>query len=571
MTPDPSHSPEPPEPVEEGNIITPPGEGDTHPLTPEFTRLTEAYVRGIRGASRAVTPIHVDEIASRIAKFYEMVRKVVDWKEDNVLRRSAIERALKRTLFPKLSGVVVQTRVDTYRIAYTITADLIRGGHLPNDEIPQEAVLTVENALKKYLYILEYAQFPSADLLPIKRKINFATFIIELAACEIEEILTNPVKERTLLQAMTESLTARIRILPEGSLSEEEKKTHVFISSCRTLFDLDDPFILYELIKFTYPGWSVPDAGLMKRLTSEIPNLWLTSHHILEHPISRQLFTISERIDTVFMLVGDVMDQYKEAPQKLAVALSDKSIFTAHLTEAYDKRYVSLKARLLRLAIFSTLSVFLSNWVTFFIIEVPLASWFYEGFNLLTAIIDFVVPTAVMFALVSIIRAPPPENIERVKRAVYQFLYADEKRKLYDVYLNRRRNPVIAAVMGVLYMVMMLGVLGGVGYVFYIAKLPITSVVFDTFTIALTFFAAVLIRNKAKELSVDDRMSVWEFLLDMISVPIARIGSFLANKWKEYNIIAILFTFLIETPMVVVFDFIESWSQYLKERRSELH
>ncbi|KKU88443.1 MAG: hypothetical protein UY16_C0007G0024 [Candidatus Gottesmanbacteria bacterium GW2011_GWA2_47_9] len=563
MTTDPSIPTTPAEPIDEGK--------DIHPLTPEFERLTQAYVQGINSVSRAMTPIHVDEIASRIAKFYEMVRKVVDWKEDNVLRRSAIERALKRTLFPKLSGVIIQSNVDTYRIAYTITADLIRGGHLANDEIPQEAVLTVENALKKYLYILEHAQFPSADLIPIKRKINFATFIIELAACEIEEILTNPVKERTLLQAMTESLTARIRTLPEGSISDEEKKTHTFIASCRTLFDLDDGFILYELIKFTYPGWSAPDAQLLKRLASEIPNLWLTSHHVLEHPISRQLFTISERIDTVFMLLGDVMDQYKEAPQKLAAAISDKTTLTAHLIEAYDKRYVSLKARLLRLAIFSTLSVFLSNWVTFFIIEVPLASWFYEGFNLFTAIIDFVVPTAVMFALVSIIRAPPAENIELVKRAVYQFLYADEKRKLYDVYLKRRRNPVIAAVMGVLYMGMMLGVLGGVGYVFYIAKLPITSVVFDTFTIALTFFAAVLIRNKAKELSVDDRMTVWEFLLDMVSVPIARIGSFLANKWKEYNIIAILFTFLIETPMVVVFDFIESWSQYLKERRSELH
>ena len=70
---------------------------------------------------------------------------------------------------------------------------------------------------------------------------------------------------------------------------------------------------------------------------------------------------------------------------------------------------------------------------------------------------------------------------------------------------------------------------------------------------------------------MDDRSSIWEFLLDMISVPIARVGSFLAAKWKEYNIIAILFTFLIETPMVVVFDFIENWSQYIKERRSELH
>jgi len=181
----------------------PPAEADTHPLTAEFTHLADAYVEGLSGANKTVTPIHVDEIASRIAKFYEMVRKVVDWKEDNVLRRSAIERALKRTLFPKLSGAVIRTNVDTYRMAYTITADLIRGGHLPNDDIPQEAVLTVEEALKKYLHILEHAKFPSEDLIPIKRKINFATFIIELAACEIEEILTNPVKERALIEAMT--------------------------------------------------------------------------------------------------------------------------------------------------------------------------------------------------------------------------------------------------------------------------------------------------------------------------------------------------------------------------------
>ncbi len=560
------------EPIKALDVIPPPQQNaEAHPLTVEFIHLTQTYSQGLQGSNKSVTPIHVDEIASRIAKFYEMVRKVVDWKEDNVLRRSAIERALKRTLFPKLSGVTINTDLNTYKVAYTITADLIRGGHLPNGEIPQEAVTAVENALKKYLYILEHAQFPSSDLIPLKRKINFATFIIELASCEIEEILTNPVKERTLLQTMTESLTARIRILPEGSMSEDEKKTHVFIATCRTLFDLDDHFILYELIKFSYPGWGAPDAELLKRLTVEIPNLWLTSHHVLEHPVSRQLYSISERVDTVFMLIGDIMDLHKESPQKLEHVLADKALLTAELTQVYDKRYVSLKARLMRLAIFSTLSVFLSNWVTFFIVEIPLASWFYEGFNFLTAAIDFIVPTAVMFVLVSIIRAPPPENFERVKRSVFQFVYDDEKRKHYDVYLQRKRNPAVALVMSIMYLVMMFGVLGGVGYIFYISGMPVTSVIFDTFTIALTFFAAVLIRNKAKELSVDDRSSVWEFLLDMISVPIARIGSVMAAKWKEYNIIAILFTFLIETPMVVVFDFIESWSQYLKERRSELH
>jgi len=544
---------------------------DLHPLIPEIQHLAAAYAEGIASGKKPMTPIHVDEIASHIAKFYEQIRKVIDWKEDNVLRRSAIERSLKRTLFPKLTGVTTRPDIDSYRVAYSVTADLIRGGHLLNDEVPQEHVDLVQAVLDKYLYVLKHAKFPTSELIPLKRKINFTYFIIELAAVDIEDILTNPVKERVLLEAMTQTLNSRIRIMPEGSVPDEEKRTHVFIAASRTLFDLDDSFIIAQLLKFTYADWFTPSQELKDKLATDIPSIWIHSEKVLEHPVSRQLYTISERIDTVYMLIGDVLDLYKETPQKVEAILSDKTKLSEEITTAYNKRYLSLKSRLFRLAIFSTLSVFLSNWVTFFIVEIPLASLFYEGFNLFTTIIDFVVPSVVMFALVSIIRPPPAENLGRVLTAVYQFIYADEKKKLYDVYLVQRRNPMFKLIVGILYLVMMFGVLGGVGYVFYIAKLPITSVIFDTFTIALTFFAAVGIRNKSKELSVDDKTPVWEFFLDMLSVPIARIGAILAAKWKEYNIIAILFTFLIETPMVVVFDFIENWSQYLKDRRAELH
>jgi len=544
---------------------------DIHPLTPYTKNLVSLYVSGLESAKKPGTPIHVDEIASHIAKFYEQVRKVIDWKEDNVLRRSALERALKRTLFPKLTGVTLKPNIDSYRVAYSVTADLIRGGHLPNDEIPEEHVALVDTVLQKYLYILKHAKFLNTELVPLKRQINFTYFIIELAAVDIEEILTNPVKERVLLEAMTQTLTDRIRIRPEGGMTDEEKKTHVFIAASRTLFDLDDSFIIAQLLKFSYPDWLNPSQELLNKLASDIPTIWETSSKVLEHTVSRQLYSICERVDTVYMLVGDVLDTYKDEPKKIIDVLSNKHTLKTAIVGAYDKRYVSLKSRLFRLAIFSTLSVFLSNWVTFFIVEVPLASLFYEGFNLFTSIIDFVVPTAVMFALVSIIRPPPTENIQSVLTTVYQFMYEDDKRKLYDVYLKRKRNSLFMLIMGILYLFMMFGVLGGVGYIFYIARLPITSVIFDTFTIALTFFAAVGIRNKAKELSVDDKTTVWEFLLDMLSVPITKIRAFLAQKWKEYNIIAILFTFLIETPMVVIFDFIENWSQYIKDRRSELH
>jgi hypothetical protein len=96
-------------------------------------------------------------------------------------------------------------------------------------------------------------------------------------------------------------------------------------------------------------------------------------------------------------------------------------------------------------------------------------------------------------------------------------------------------------------------------------------VVFDTFTIALTVFAAVTIKNKSRELNVDEQSSVQDFLLDIISVPIAKVGSILAAKWKEYNVIAIFFNFVVETPFALILNFIQGWSEFIKERRSELH
>ena len=42
--------------------------------------------------------IHVDEVALKVAAFYEQVRTIVDWKEEHLMRRAGIIRKLKRRL-----------------------------------------------------------------------------------------------------------------------------------------------------------------------------------------------------------------------------------------------------------------------------------------------------------------------------------------------------------------------------------------------------------------------------------------------------------------------------------------
>ena len=99
-------------------------------LSSETKNLIEEYKKWYnREINKEITEpvIEVDEVASRLAFLYEKVREVVDWKEEQLLMRSAIERILNRRL---MLGENEET-------ARSLIVELVRGGHLPNKKIPE--------------------------------------------------------------------------------------------------------------------------------------------------------------------------------------------------------------------------------------------------------------------------------------------------------------------------------------------------------------------------------------------------------------------------------------------------
>ncbi len=373
------------------------------------------------------------------------------------------------------------------------------------------------------------------------------------------------------MSIMTDLLDDRIKIKPSNAVSEVNKRKYIFIAVCRTLYDLDDNFISYKLLKQLYPHWHHPSPDQIHELGQNLPHLWKKLSEEMDSPVLRKFVAVAERIDTAFVLIDDFLEEFKDHSTDIIPVSEDKENFTRIITSKYEKRFKTLKTRLFRLAVFSTLSVFLSNWVTFFIVEVPLAHLFYEGFNTYAAIADFLIPTMVMFLLVVIIRPPNKKNLARVLSTTLGFVYEDEKQENYQIRMDNNRHMFFRVLSLIIYILTALTVFYVTASVFIWARLPMTSVIFDTFTIALTVFAAVTIRNKSKELSVNEQTTVYDFFLDMFSVPIAKVGSVLAAKWKEYNVVAILFNFLIEMPFTLILNFIEHWSEFIKERRAELH
>lgn len=546
---------------------------DPNYLSPTIQRLITNYLTGLSSIpTEEIAAIHVDEIASKVAKIYERIRKITDWKEENLLRRNAIERILKRALIAEISSLnfIFKTKVE--EVAEPLVLELIRGGHLPNNSVPRAKVNDVLLVLQKYLFLLKNAPFDKiSSAFPLKKKINFYNWLLEIAACEIEEILSPPIKENALIEAMTITMFDRINVLPPLNLTDEEKFLQTYVAVHRTLFDLDDAMIAYHLLKYWHPDWRSLSNTRLTEVTGNIFTLLAAIDKELTYALGKEFFSLCERVDTVFTILGDVLEYYKKEPAKIQQTFNDKENLKGLIHRFYQERYATLKSRLFKLAVFSTLSVFVSNWFTFFVVEVPVAHLFYEGFNFLAAAVDFIVPSLAMFILVAMIKPPSKNNEEEVVNLSFRFVYQAKDKDIYEIRTQKRKHLFTAFIISFLYLLGSLVSFGAVAYAFYLATIPISSVVLDTMGIALNVFAALVIRNKSREITVEERASLWEFLLDILSLPVAEIGSWLANKWREYNIIAVFFNVFIEIPFVTFIEFVENWRGFLKEKKASIH
>lgn len=539
-------------------------------LNPKIIRLVENYQIALEEMepSGEISTIHVDEIASKVAFLYEKARKIIDWKEEHLLRRAATERILKRRLIGELSGAAILPGSNPEKMAESLVLELIRGRHFPNDQIPRAKIKEVEKILEKYIYILDNS--PLAKTIKVKERINFYNWVIEICACEIEETLGQPAKENLLLNFMTEVMNNRIQLGPKLEMSPEEKTIQTYIASHRTLYDLDDPIISYHLLKVYYPNWIEADQELTEKVTKDILSIREKLNNDLNHPHASKFRKVCEKYDTVFLIIGDILDNLSKKPEEIKQKLSNPKTLKVMIKDTYQKRLSTLKGRLTRAAIYSTLSILVANVVSLYIIEVPLAKLVYGHFRPLAILVDLLIPTLVMFLLVIAIKLPPEENLERVVQEILKVVYPQKEKDIYELRLQKRGFFANLIIKG-LYILTSLGTLALIFWIFSVAKIPLTSLIVDTLNVSMIVFAGILIRQQAKELTIEEKRGFWQFLLDILSVPVAKLGQWLSNKWREYNIVSVFLTVLVDMPFSTLVEFIDSWSTFLKDKKAELH
>lgn len=373
-----------------------------------------------------------------------------------------------------------------------------------------------------------------------------------------------------MFEAMKERIRVNESIYKKGLLKEEEKDIQIYIAVQQALFKLDKPIISYNILKYKYTYWESPKEEELLKISQNIYKIWSVIEQDLSHPLAKKFYTICEKYDTPYLLLGDILSA--DTLEKVTEEINDPSLFEGRIRKIYAKRLSDLKEKIKRAAIYSTASIFITKILSLVILEIILDKLIFNGqldFNSLIA--DILIPTGLMATLVLSVRPPSHKNLNLVVIETMKIVYQKEKTDVYEIKTAKKRNIATRLFLSFIYLLGAIVSFGSIFWVFTYFEFPITSIVINFIFIALILFAGTAIQKRSRELSVEEEDDgVLEFITDILFLPITDVGRWLSNTWKQYNAIAAFFNALIDMPFSAFVEFLERWRYFIKERKEDI-
>ncbi|MBI5135450.1 hypothetical protein HZA86_04445 [Candidatus Uhrbacteria bacterium] len=527
-------------------------------LTEPISRLIERWRSFVPADPQphepAVVTIHVDEIAAKIAKFYERIRNVVDYREEHLFRKNCILRGLQRRAL--MGG-------DQRNVGLELIKEIIRSGHLPNDTIPETRAEEVDRILQTLATLLDR----SASLFPQEAE-QLRGWLIRLSACAVEECLAPPIKDRVVSELMYTTIEKHLMIKGED-VSASDRKTQLFIAVQKTLLKVDEDQLAYRLLKFLYPYWDNPSPTELESIARQLPSIYHSTHLFLKDPLNVPFYKLCNHYNTVFLLIGDAIfanPETRGAPIKL---VEDPNRLHAAVTEAYGKRFKQQKRSLQRLAFFSIISLFITKVLIALAVEIPIDRWM-NDFSVTNTIVNIAFPPLLLLVIILLIRMPSSKNIARVIAEVDAVLYEDQK-KDYLLVLLKDRPGLIKSIVRLFYFALSVSILGLVSNLLYQWGFSIASIVVFILFTSIVAATGVKVHNRSREISLEEhRPTFVGFIADLVFIPFVSLGT-ITIAGLEHVKFLVLIVNLIDVPFLEFVTFIEHFNTFLRYKKDELH
>ncbi len=504
-----------------------------------------------------INKINVDDIVSKLAVLYERMRNTMDYQEDHLLRRFAIERNIKRRLvLESLSPKIAQSLIE----------ELIRSGYMANNSVPETIVMPVSNVINKYVYLIELVQ---DDITDISERRKIVNWIAEVMACEIDLLLVPEIRVDALIESLYSIVRDRIK-MRGANLSEREKNIQLYITLHKELVKSDNPIISYHLLNLYFPDWQHADKELTEFVASKIASVYYGIQNHLDNPIRTKIAKSLKKQIVVFKVLRELIAMHEN---DLVNLFGNPELLESEARKVIERNYKMTRRKLRNSSLRAILYIFITKVALAFLLEYPYDKYVIGHVNQVALSINVIVPPLLMFFITLSARLPGVTNTRLIMAELKNVVYGDPGDEiLCELNVKRKQGPVYFFIEYLFYMLLYGLIFGIIIYWLSLLKFNLLSGgIFIFFVTAVSFFGT-RIRQLTKEYSVENKR---EGLIGLItiffSLPIIRAGHWLSVNMRRINLFVFVMDFIIEAPFKLVVEIIESWFVFLREKKEDTY
>lgn len=507
----------------------------------------------------SVVKISVSQTVSFAAFLYEKMRNAVEFREEHLIRRAAIERMLKRRLILNENG---------RNIAEPLIKELLWARYYENNTIGEEKIGEIQTIIDKYFFLRN--EMTSGR--PASEQEKISRFILEVLSCEIEENLSPPYRTEAYTNYVYQIL--RQYILPFEGENEEERDIQVYIAVEKTLAHSDAPLIRYHLLKLILPEivnatWQTAD-----KILPDIYNSYLRIEKDLVHPLKDKVKNAVKKQTPPFLILRDIFEQNSKSIEDI---VSEEAKLKYKVDEACRRRYDESRSRLTRTAIRSFIYILLTKVIFALALEIPYDLYIAGGIAYLPVALNVIVPPVLMTLIVLTVSLPGDDNTKKIYQLIRGIIDNDPDTPAVagsGIAIGSKakiRGSLFTSLFSLIYLMTYFVTFGSIIYLLTLLNFnPVSQGIFIFFITLVTFFAFRVIQI-TQEFQVVSHEGFFNTATDLFFLPIIRVGQWLSGEiLQKFNIFIFFFDFIIEMPFKALVEVLEEWVRFVRLKKEEI-
>lgn len=492
--------------------------------------------------------IEAEETGESMARFYEKVRNLIEYKDDHLIKRNAIERIFKRNL-------IIEFRQHDFTGQFL--DELVMTGYIERREIEEKLEKKIKRAISKYQRAIR-----------LLSGYEMKRWLVAIASCEIEEIIFPNKIRYALVQAMYKTVCERI-VIQDGNLRGSEKDVQIFLSVLKSLMKPDNAWLNYSLLKIYLPGWfsENPSDEAIFNMAKEMPRLRNSIKKRLANPVSGKMGVSLRKYAVYFNIFYDValaniskIEKIIQNPESLKFAVQMK------VDDVYAQEMKKFRKRVRRSLIFLIITKILLAAV----VEYPFDLYYIGEVNMVPIFINLLFPPLYLLFLSSTVHLPSEHNSSLIARGAVEIVYEAKEEPIAIIKLNDIETFSDKALYT--FFILTYGISLGIAvWILNLLNFNWLGILIFLFLFSVVSFFNALVRNPIRELLVArEREGILGMAIDTFSMPFVRIGKWMSVNFSRVNVLIFLFDVIIEAPFKVVVRFIRLWAGFIRRKKEEM-